>query len=148
MLVNQIISFVAITLIFGFILSRLGRKFFSIPVWHYFIPYYNMVPLLKCANMNPLFAVVLAVDGLLGILINIKIANYGMVIFQYPTLEVYAYYLFTFIGIILYFVITGKIAKRLGKSFWLNTIFAWTSIPLLIFAFGKAMPENSGDIKV
>ena len=148
MIVSQIITLAVVTLIGGFIFSRLGKKFFSISMWHYFIPYYNTVPLLKCAKMSPLFAIIFAIGGVLGMVINIKVAKYGSAVFQFFSLSVYAYYIFLLLTMLLLAIMSGKIAKRLGKSFWLNTIFSWTGIPILIFAFDKSIPiyDNSEEI--
>lgn len=46
MIESQLIVAVIFTLIGGFVLSRLRRKFLDIPIWHQYTPYYNIVPLL------------------------------------------------------------------------------------------------------
>jgi hypothetical protein len=58
-------------------LSKLGAKFQVGPTWGYYVPIYNLVLLCQCAQINPLWILVVLVPGFGGVVFTVYL--YGTI---------------------------------------------------------------------
>ena len=119
---------IVLTIIFGlgfylfgcFILFKICEKFGVGSLFECCIPFYNMVLICRCADISGWNVLWFLAAGLPGV---------GIIV-----------------GIILAVVLWGRIAERMGKSFWqygLGAAFLF-GIPVLVLAFGSARPPVAG----
>ncbi len=120
------------TIIFGlgfylficFVSFKIGEKFAIGSLFEYCIPIYNGVLLCKCADISGWNVLWLLLPG----------------IFFKGQLQLVA----TLITIIFSVVLWGRIAERMGRSFWQYGLgSALLGIPVLVLAFGSARPVGA-----
>lgn len=131
--------------LFCFVLSRIGKKFFIGTFLQWLIPFYNLILLTRCAGLSPWFAAPTIVQFALSLLMI-------PLVFSNPLFAMSMASLLQIIGIIGYIamaIVFGNIAKRLGKNLVLWVILML--IPLvqlvcgLILAFDSSRPILDGD---
>lgn len=144
-LVPAIVIGLLFYVIFCFVLSRIGKKFFIGTFLEWLIPFYNLILLARCAGLSPWFAAPSILQFALTILMI-------PLVFSNPLFAMSMASLVQIIGIIGYIamaVIFGNIAKRLGKNLVLWVILML--IPLvqlvcgLILAFDSSRPILDGE---
>ncbi len=128
-----------------FVFYRIGKKFGVGKYWEWLIPIYNMVLLNRCAG-TPMYVVFpfIGAMALTLLMIPMFFVSFELALGLSSIAQI-----LNLLSIISLFIIIGKVAERLGKSFILWGFLGvlgglLLGIPYLILAFDSSRPVDGG----